>query len=371
MKLKLYSGAFLATAILTAGALSAQSIHTGGKGGAYFGQFCPAVESILSKSQFRYICVESQGSQDNVDRIRRTPSDIGFGQLDVFALENKQSFGDSKLQMIRSDVARECLFMVTRDRDLDTFGEISARASQLRFVLPPTGSGSTATFKLLQEIDPDGLGRAYDITYADSTDDAIRRALSSDNTVTMFVQFADPKNARFQRIVKGDGQFIPVLSREILRQEVDGEKIYYADETQVSNATWAKTGKTVITSCTPMVIFTGSSEDVQGQSAQSDHRDMIKTLKAVKKEDLAPKRGLFARIWDRTKALSAVAVEKSLKASEEAREAAGPMMEKARERMQELGEQAKDLGQRAKELGQDAYDRSKDAVENYRNKQAN
>ena len=59
--------------------------------------------------------------------------------------------------------------MVTRDPELQTYGDVAARASQLRFVLPPRGSGSAATFENLMRLDPYGLGEANKIVYATST----------------------------------------------------------------------------------------------------------------------------------------------------------------------------------------------------------
>ena len=65
------------------------------------------------------------------------------------------------------------------------------------------------------------------------------------------MQFADPDSARFALVGKLGGHFVPVIDRTILRQEVDGQKIYFAQETQVENAHWTKAGRKVVTACTP------------------------------------------------------------------------------------------------------------------------
>ena len=97
-----------------------------------------------------------------------------------------------------------------KNKELLSFGDVAARADELHFVLPPQGSGSASTFDYLRRIDPDGLGRALDVTYAESTDIALKKALASDSkSVALFVQFPDPNNDRFKLIAKEKGLFHP------------------------------------------------------------------------------------------------------------------------------------------------------------------
>ena len=46
------------------------------------------------------------------------------------------------------------------------------------------------------------------------------RRSSADDTVSLFVQFADPDNERFELVRKLGGHLVPVIDRTILRQEV-------------------------------------------------------------------------------------------------------------------------------------------------------
>src|SRR4029450_1370491 len=103
-------------------------------------------------------------------------------------------------------------------------------------------------------------GKAKTVTNAASADDAIREALSGDDTVSLFVQFADPDNTRFDLVRKLGGHLVPVVDRTILRQEVGGKKVYFAQETQVENAEWIKSGRKLVTACTPVVLFTGNPD---------------------------------------------------------------------------------------------------------------
>ncbi len=324
-------------AILPVGPANAENgkIHTAGETGAYQNDFCPSLSKALEAAKLNYVCTASNGSVENIARVLENPQDIGFSQFDILARESLK-FGGRPLTVIRNDFGRECLFMVTRNKNIKTFGEVSALAEHLSFVLPPEGSGAAATFEFLQKIDPEGLGKARRITYAASPDEAIARVLGGpDDHITLFVQFPDPNNPRFKAIDEASGQFIPVIDRAILRQEVNGQKVYHAQETEISNPKFLKKGETVITSCTPVTIFTGSVERIADPLARANHQDMILTVRDLDRDVLLPKEGFFAALWKRTKELSASAIESAVALSEQARAEARPLIEKARQKVQE------------------------------------
>lgn len=333
--------------VLVSSAAKASQINTGGETGAYQTTFCPRLEEALHKNKFDYQCTPSEGSRENIQRSVADPSQIGYSQLDIFMLEAENLGRNDLYTEIRSDFARECLFMVTRNRQLTSFGQIATAAGQLRFVLPPAKSGSAGTFEFLQRIDPEGLGMAQEISYADSTDDAINQALSADDLITLFVQFPDPGNARFKSIAQQGGNIIPVIDRSILRQEMGGQKIYFAEETEINQPKWHKSADKVITACTPMVLFTGAPSLITDGNLRKDQEDLVRTVQALPVEDMRPKEGFFAKIWKKTKALSAQSVEKIVKLSEDAREKAEPMLKDAMDKAKEMTEQAKE---QAKEL---------------------
>ena len=178
----------------------------------------------------------------------------------------------------------------------------------------------------------------------------------SDDTVAFFVQFPDPENTRFKEIQEQGGHIVPVINRAILRQQVDGQKVYFAQETQVGNAKWMKSGQKVTTVCTPLVLFTGTPERVTSDKARQDHKDMIATVQALKIEALVPREGLFSKVWRRTRELSGQSVEKVIQLSETAREKAKPMMEKAKELGGEALEKAKGAAEKATEAAKKAME---------------
>ena len=290
----------------------ASQINTGGENGAYQANFCPVLSQQLKLAQFDYRCTPSAGTRENIERVRANPRQLGYGQLDVFALDSRKLGAETPLTVVRQDDVRECVFAVTRNKDISNYGELAANAGKLRFILPPANSGSAGTFDFLRTIDADGLGRAKVVTNAQSAEAAIREALSADDTVSLFVQFADPDSEHFALVGKLGGHFVPVIDRTILRQEIAGKKIYFAQETQVEDAQWTKAGRKVVTACTPLVVFTGSPERVQGEQARKDQEDLIRTITALKSGSLLPEESLFQRMLKRTKEISAASTEKLL-----------------------------------------------------------
>ncbi len=301
----------------------ATTINTANEAGAYHKDFCPRLEKSLADAKLYFKCTPSDGSIENISRVIDDPKQIGFSQFDIFARETAKR-GRSPLTLIRGDIGRECLFMVSRNKNFKTYGDVAALAGHLRFVLPPQGSGSAATFEFLQQMDPTGLGKAANITYAANADEAIAEALSGeDNVVTLFVQFPDPNNSRFKLIDEKAGQFIPVIDRSILAQKIDGQKVYYAEETEISSPKFLKKGETVVTSCTPVTLFTGAPDRVNSGVDRSNHQDMIRIVRALDRSVILPSEGFFASLLKRTKELSVEGVEEALLLSDKARENSG------------------------------------------------
>ena len=342
---------------------SASQINTGASAGAYEVSFCPVLSQQLKLAQFDYRCTPSAGTRENMERVLANPRQLGYGQFDAFTLESRQMNASALLTVVRQDDVRECLFAVTRNKDIANWGELAAEAGRLRFILPPANSGSVGTFQFLRSIDADGLGKAKTVTHAGSAEEAIRETLSADDTVTLFVEFADPEGENFALVGKLGGHIVPVINRTILRQEVGGKKIYFAQETQVEESRWTKSGKKVVTACTPLVVFTGAPDRVQGEQAKKDHEDLIRTVSALKSGSLVPEESLFQRLVKRTKELSATSTEKMLEATEQAREKAKPYTDKAMDAAKEASEQTKQAAERASEAAKPYYDKGKEAAQ--------
>ncbi|MGD9668223.1 MAG: hypothetical protein AB7U75_04110 [Hyphomicrobiaceae bacterium] len=356
------------TGILLAGAVKSEPghsakprIHTGGEKGAYYTNFCPPLANALDEAGDPHLCTPSDGSFDNMVRVAAEPRDFGFAQLDVMTLERDQFEDSVTFQTVRSNDVRECLFAIARNPELKTFGDIAVRADELRFILPPENSGSAGTFRYLQLIDND-LAHAGSIRFVGDVDESIRLALAADDTVAIFVQFADPDNPRFQLVNRLGGHFIPVIDRNILSARIDGKAIYFAEETAVTDARWTAKGTKVITACTPLVVFTGADGRIADPAEAEAHRKAVATVRAIPPDRLHPRDGFFAGLIKRTRELSASAVSKLVDVSQAARERAKPLIEKAKEATSKALETSKPQFDEAKQTGAETLEKAKEAV---------
>ena len=73
---------------------------------------------------------------------------------------DRQLKAEGAFAFLLPDDVRQCLFAVTHDAEITSFGELAANSGRLRFILPPVSSASAASFAFLASIDADGLGRA-------------------------------------------------------------------------------------------------------------------------------------------------------------------------------------------------------------------
>ncbi|MGI9475592.1 MAG: hypothetical protein ACR2PI_02735 [Hyphomicrobiaceae bacterium] len=307
-------------------AIAAQ-INTGDASGAYYSTFCPSLVKQLDQLGRPSECLVSNGTGDNLRRVARNPDELGYGQLDVYALEAEKYGGGTAFELVRSDDVRECVFAVTRNKSYTNYGQIAVNADRLRFILPPKDSGSAKTFEYLGKID-DQLGQARDVINAETTDEAIERTLKDDNAVTFFVQFPDPSNKRFRRIRQLGGHIVPVIDSVILRQKVDDQTVYFAQETSISQLKWLNLGKRVVTVCTPLVLFTGAGERITSQQKRAEHRQLVLNIRSMRRKELIPEESPIAKILNKTRQLSTRARYHFQELSLNARERARPFLDR-------------------------------------------
>ena len=149
------------------------------------------------------------------------------------------------------------------------------------------------------------------------------------------------------------------IDRKILRQTLDSQKVYHAENAEVASAKWTQKGVFCSKlSCTPMVIFTGHPDKIADLEQRKDHQDLIKTIERLPVARLQPKVGILSKLWNQTKQLSAQSVEVMLDASDKAREASEPYLEKAKELGDKALEASKPLIDKAKEVGKGAVEKA-------------
>jgi hypothetical protein len=355
---------WLAVALVSVGAAgpaAAGNIYTGDAAGAYHSSFCPELRAALREGGLDFDCRATKGTLDNMERIATEPAAIGYGQLDVLALGARYYGGSDAFQRIRSDDVRECLFAVTRNESLDSYGALAGNAHRLRFVLPPVNSGSATTFRFLQSFDRD-LAAAREVVHASDTDEALRIALSAEDTVAVFVQFPDPDNPRFKLVRQLGGRFVPMLDKAILEQRLGDAPVYFPQETQVAHAGWLRRGTNLVTACTPLVVFTGRTANIANARAADEQAKAVTLLRALPAERMLPRQSLFARVLKRTREISGESAERLLALSAEARARAKPMIDKAREAAGGAAEATRPAREKAHELGAGAYERAREGL---------
>ncbi len=315
--------AIAATAWISTAA-AATEISTGGAVGAYHQNFCPVLAAYFKSIGRDYPCVTSAGTRENLERVLKNPRQWGYGQFDVFVLENTALNQPRALRIVRHDDVRECVFAATRDKSITSWNDIAANAARIKFVLPPRGSGSYGTFQFLRSIDRDGLDRARDVIEADNADEAIRQALSADGTVTLFVQFADPENDRFKAIRSLGGHIVPVIDRHMLNQTISGQRVYQAQETQIENARWLGPAPKLVTACTPMVLFTGDPSRIAPGFEQRDQTELVEAVRGARADIFMPIDTAYQRVLKRSRELSATSLDRLFEFADRARDRARP-----------------------------------------------
>jgi hypothetical protein len=283
--------------IKTAGVIhvSGKSINTAGEKGAYHTLFCPPLPATLSNAYFQgYECTPSKGTLENIARVLRYPTSIGLVQLDVYANEainRGEEF--KKLTLIRSDIACEGLWMVTKNPELMNYGHIQAFSQRINFILPERESGSAPTFAFLQKNDPDGLGRVPEDNkryVADATAVLNETASSASGEVGFFVQFADPENANIKLMVEKGLKVIPVVTKEILDKKLSGQSIYQLQTFNLKSGGLFVTPTEATAACTPVAIITGAPEVFGNNRDKVDNqKELIQAVKNIPAEKLLPK----------------------------------------------------------------------------------
>lgn len=277
-------------------------IFTGSSSGSYNQAFGPAIANILKGSFFESTVVPTQGTSDNIARVVSDPTAIGVGQVDVIASSN------ANVSVIRQDIAKECLFAVTRNPKITSWTQVVNNSSRIRLATAGQASGSNGTLGNLITIDPNLAAITNHVTYnAEGAVGAVKSVIEGKSHVAFFVQFPDQNNAVFKLASDNRLSFVPVVDRSILRFSVNGITPYEA-----SNISFV--GEKFVTSCTHTAVFTGNrSSFAVGTPERKDQDDKIATIMSANENDFRPSEGNFA--WLRTAWNSAKRVTGSALAS--------------------------------------------------------
>ena len=274
-------------------------IYAASETGSYTNDFCPEVQTVLTGGWFEHRCVVTKGTGDNVSRVLINPKHVALGQMDVVAQKMVENPG--KLAVAENTkIGFECLYAVTNSPQVQTLNGINPRVP---VALPSKKSGSTATFEILQGLDPNGLGKLRRITYYDSAMDAVDAVVSKSAAIAFFVQFANTGNAVFEKINDNDLTFIPVINRNILRFSVGEQRVYMPKQVKVTDAGFSWTefsinkSNLIFTTCTPLVLFTGNPEEMTGAD-KIDQLDVLTLLGSVPRPQTKKWSDIFSNAID-------------------------------------------------------------------------
>lgn len=316
---KLLSITVAMAVVLPAGA---DELLTGGTSGAYYNDIGPKVHEVLSGALFRYPLKAGKGSAGNFSAILDNAMVVALGQADVYALMNAQN--PDKVVSIPTGV-RECLFAVTAnpgiagEREGDGWGNMMSLARRMRVALPGEASGSAKTFEFIQSINED-MAQASNIKHYESTDEAIGAVAGDEADVAFFVQMPDTSNQLFRQIKEHGLLWIGVGDRAMLRQEVDGTRIYDVDTVPVEE-TWGGFGTptTLTTTCTQVVVMTGDPS--RSDAADPTGLEEQVTLLRENQDSFEPTADWYKSMVGKIRDVSADATDKLLNAVDQASEA--------------------------------------------------
>lgn len=310
------------TALLVVMLLPAQaqnrvkSVWTGGEKGAYQNTFCPPIPQALGHENFPgYQCSPSGGSVDNIQKVLAQPTSIGFVQLDVYAREAAQKPEITTKTTVIRQLACEGVWMITKNPNIKNFGEVTGRARRQPFVV--AGGGSKATWEFMQTLDPDGLGRARNVTFAKDATEVINQVSANPDTVGMFVQFADPNNANIKLMMDKGVTVVPIASRELLRAKAGDKDVYQVQTFQLTGGYFS--AKEATTTCTPVAIITGNPDQFQNKDDKDDQVDLIRAVNKLPDSQLLPKDGAIASLIKGAKRITGKALDEMTAAAEYAR----------------------------------------------------
>lgn len=283
-------------------------LMTGGKAGDYYRFFAPPIVKVLEKAWVDATIAESKGTPESMDYILTNQKSYMLGQGNVVAAKLKDPKYEGKLRILpTSGLGNEAILAVMNDktfiRSSGSWGVVASHAKQVRFVTASERSGPGDTFKQLQALDPNGLGKA-DVRFMPSMDEAIKAVIDGTADVALMVQFGNPENPRFQTINTAKLHFVPVINGSMKGIDIPGVGPAY---TLCEGVEVAK-GVALNTACTPILVLTG---------ATNDNPDLDKAFKSVTPTDFMPRDVGFAALWKKTRTLGANAWASAMTTADE------------------------------------------------------
>lgn len=239
---------------------------------AYSGIYVPAIIDALTSNRLAGYQWggPTEGTLDNLSRVRANPTHIAVGQLDMID-------GEPGITILHRDIGPECLYMVTTEVGYENFGHVLGNAWDLQVITGGMMSGSFGTWQNLAGIYPDL--QDMPVVHAGGAGailEAVKNA--SEPSVGFFVQRPNPNSDVFKTIADAGMTFVPVI-------DLDLEEDYNFFSLKVAHTGFMGLGdgEFVETACTSVALFTGVTDGLEGR----DLRRLEATIDRVTNSDAA------------------------------------------------------------------------------------
>lgn len=299
----------VASIILSAAGAKAEDVlMTGGERGDYYQYFALPLQKILAKAWVDAPIQTSAGTPENLDYVLAHQTSYALVQGNVYAELAKDPKYAGRFKELSSAIGNEAVLAIvgqkTFERSKGSFTAIANHAASVRFALAPANSGPGFTFKELQTLDPEGLGKASRIDIFPSLDAAIEAVGKGEDDVTIVVQFANPDNARFKKISKLGLHFIGIVLPAMRSLMLPSGKnaFNFCPDLDIG------AGEMVSTACSPILAVTG---------ADNKNADLATVFASVVAADFAPSDSGFAKFWKKMKTAGKVGWDAAASKAEE------------------------------------------------------
>ena len=346
--LTLAAAAALAAWPLSAGA---NQINTAAKTGLQC-SFCPLSQASSSSRSSTTAHRVGRDAREH-ERVLATRASSAR-QLDVFALEARQLKEEAHLRSCaRTTCANAC--SPSREQAISTSASWPPTPRGCVFYSPPGSAAPAPSSSCARSMPTGSQGQERDQCHLRRRT-PFREALAADDTVSRFVQFADPTTrARARTQARwacraGDRSHHPAQESRARRSISLRRR-----RSRTRNGSRAQ-GRDCVHA---VVLFTGAPDRVQGERRRKTHR-LIRTV-AVSSRIAAAEETLFQRLLKRQE-LSASGTRRCSKPPSRPREGK-PYTDKALDAAKEASDQAKQEAERASEAAKPYYDKSKEAAQ--------
>ncbi|MGF1527146.1 MAG: hypothetical protein ACFCBW_10180 [Candidatus Competibacterales bacterium] len=298
----------VASSTLSSGAVADQ-INGASPTGSYTTVFAPLIKKVLDENFFYFDIAPSAGSVEAFERVLDNPGQISIGQLDVVAILAQEN--PDQVTIVRR-LANECLYAVAQSDAIGNWRELERVARRARIVTAAEKSGSNFTLKTIMTLNPEGrMAQAVDrVVNLDDAATAFERVAAGEADVAFAVAYPDPESRLFEIARENDLNFVPVGTPAMRRVQVDGQSVYTPSQITIEEGGLFSEAKTVTTSCTSAVIFTGSlSRFEEGSEAYLDQQDKIGILREAPDEAFVPDDDRWTRIFSSARNLASDAAD--------------------------------------------------------------